>query len=200
MSNRVQRRWFIPAMLMVVSAAHAAEDLAALDKLKQPLDRATLSTHTFDSLGFRIEASDNRQLDAKLDPNGAAFQSLVVRAEGTFKVAFDQGPASALGGGVALFHRASGAPMLSVSDPDGDGRLDNLTYTTMSADGRPLVSVTDYEADGQADLRVNFPERRAEIWHRDRWYQVDRRGERRGIMLDGKFVELRQQNNRLIVP
>jgi hypothetical protein len=39
-----------------------------------------------------------------------------------------------------------------------------------------------------------------ELWHIDRWYRTEVRDGRRGIVIDGKFVELQRGDNRWAVP
>jgi hypothetical protein len=62
------------------------------------------------------------------------------------------------------------------------------------------VGIVDYEADGQPDMRINFKDHYFEIWHVDRWYLAEARDGRRGIVVDGEFVELQRGENRWIVP
>ena len=45
-----------------------------------------------------------------------------------------------------------------------------------------------------------FDEGYNEIWHVDRWYRVEKRGDQRGVILDGEFVELERQGDRPVVP
>ena len=89
--------------------------------------------------------------------------------------------------------------MLMAGDSNGDGSLDGLTYAKVDANGKVLVEVTDYEVDGP-DIRLNFADRYIELWYADRWYRVEDRDGRRGIVLNGKFVELKRENNRFFVP
>lgn len=88
---------------------------------------------------------------------------------------------------------------MSVADSDGDGALDGLSYATVDKDGKVLVQVTDYEADGQLDMRINFAESYVELWHLDRWYRVEDRNGQRGVVVNGGFVELTNENNRLSI-
>ena len=50
------------------------------------------------------------------------------------------------------------------------------------------------------DLRMHFDEGYNEIWYVDRWYRIEKRGDQRGVILNGEFVELEKQGNRLVVP
>jgi hypothetical protein len=202
-------------VLAVTAAAllcFAAADTPAQDPtVDEDLDRAKRSlaltiagnmtnVETYDTNGFRLEASDNAELGADLRPNGNRFQLLSVSAPGAFRAVVEKGRPSSQGGGTALLHRDSGEPMLSASDADGDGLLEGVTYSKMDENGKTLLTVIDYEVDGQADLRIHFADGFTEVWHVDRWYRIERRDGRRGITLNGAFVELEQRNNRLVVP
>lgn len=125
---------------------------------------------------------------------------LQVTADQFFKVGVEKGRETPTSGGVAIFHRGTGQPMLSAGDRDGDGVFDVLTYTVVDAAGEPVVELVDYEADAQPDMRLHFKESYFEIWHLDRWCRIETREGRRGIVIDGGFVELERGDNRWIVP
>jgi hypothetical protein len=158
------------------------------------------STAVYDSNGFHVVSAENAELDADLRPDGERFQVISLTAPGVFGVLVEKGRPMSTGGGVSISHRASGQPILSVGDTNGDGALDVLTYSKVDKDGRSLLDVVDYEVDGQPDLRIHFAERYSEVWHVDRWYRVENREGRRGIVLNGVFVELKRENNRFVVP
>ena len=185
----------------------SAQDRSPRDELEQltePLAEAIAdnmrNAEVYDTNGFHVESSEVGELGADLKPNGIRFQMLSVTADGTFRASVEKGRSISAGGGVAIFHRDSGQPLLSTGDSDGDGSLDALSYATVDQDGKVLVQVTDYEADGQPDIRINFAESYVELWHLDRWHRVENRNGRRGVVLDGDFVELSRENNRLIIP
>jgi hypothetical protein len=90
--------------------------------------------------------------------------------------------------------------MLSAADRDGDGRIDVLEYYVVDEKGEPVMSVVDYEADGQWDMRIHYKEHYFEIWYGDRWYRVEKRGDRPGIVVAGAFVALEKSDNRWVVP
>jgi hypothetical protein len=117
-----------------------------------------------------------------------------------FKVAVEKGRSAPASGGIALLHPASGMPMVSASDQDGDGRIDILTYGIVDEDGEHLLDVIDYEADGQADLRMNFRENYFELWHDERWHRGVVRDGVRGVVVDGEFQPVERSDKRLIVP
>ena len=170
------------------------------DALAQTIADNTTNAEVFDTNGFRVESSRNEQLGADFKPDGTRFEGLNVSADGVFRVAMEKGRPQSSGGGLAIFHRDSGWPILSVGDSDGDGALDGLSYATVDKDGKVILEVIDYEADGQADMRIHFVDHYSELWHADRWYRVENREGRRGIVLDGVFVEVKRENNRLVVP
>jgi hypothetical protein len=193
------------ALTFGVVGGGAAQDRSPQDELVTQFIEAippgtTTNVETYDTNGFRVESSQNRELGADLTANGNQFQVLSASASGMFRAIVEKGRPMSTGGGLAIFHRDSGQPMLAAEDSDGDGSLDGVTYAKMDKDGNVLVNVTDYEADGQPDVRINFADRFVELWHEDRWYRVQDRDGRRGIVLNGDFVELTTQKNRLIVP
>jgi hypothetical protein len=118
---------------------------------------------------------------------------------GAFRVVLEKGRPMSTGGGLGIFHRQSGQPMLSAADRDGDGRLDVVTYAVVDGKGELLMDVVDYEADGQPDFRLHVKEQYFEVWHKDRWYRAEKRGATRGIVMNGKFVELQRVDNRWTV-
>lgn len=150
--------------------------------------------------GFRLESARVRERGADLAPTGHVFDSLTAAGTDTFRVGIEKGRGNgSLGGGITLYHRESGQPMLSAADRTGDGRIDILTYTVVDADGAPVREMIDYEADGQWDMRMELQQGYFEIWHADRWYRTESRDGRRGIVIDSDFVELERSDNRWIV-
>jgi hypothetical protein len=126
---------------------------------------------------------------------------LTVTAPGVLRVSVEKGREGiSKGGGVLIAHRDSGKPLLTAGDTDGDGRIDVLTYSVYDEGGGHVLDVIDYEADGQADMRIHFRDNFFELWHDGQWRRVEKRGEQRGILLNGKFVQLLRGNNRWIVP
>jgi hypothetical protein len=124
---------------------------------------------------------------------------LYVTSESTFRIAIQKGPPLSRGGVIALSHRVTHQPLVSVSDADGDGVLDALSYSRLDASGTRLLTMVDYDLDGQLDVRSN-PAGCDEIWHREQWHRIEVRNERPGIVLGGQFLELSMANNRLSIP
>ena len=189
-------------VLGLVSTAAIAQDREqALEQIAEAVSKGISNPEVFETNGFRIESSIVTELGSDLEPNGKEFQMISVDAADMFRVTVEKGrPGMSLGGGIGIFHGESGSPMMSFGDRDGDGRIDILDYLVLDEDGERALSVTDYELDGQPDLRIHWKEAYFEIWHIDQWYRVAERGDRRGIFIEGKFIELRQENNRWIVP
>jgi hypothetical protein len=185
----------------------AAQAPSAQDDLERARDSVSIAVagnvmnpEVYDTNGFHVTSSDNAQLGADFSPDGQRFQMVSLSAPAVFDVVVEKGRPMSAGGGLAILHRDSGRPLLSVSDANGDGALDGLTYSKVDEDGTALLDVVDYEADGQPDLRINFADGFSELWHVDRWYRIESRDGRRGIVLNGMFVALRQDDNRLRVP
>ena len=194
------------AVLVVAAAAPAvapAQDQPSgdelVEKLKRVLRDATSNVETFETNGYRVETEIGNELGADLKPTGRAMALLNVTADEMFRVGVEKGrDGMSRGGGVALFHRKTGQPMLVAGDRDGDGRIDVVEYDVLDETGEIAMSVVDYEADGQPDMRVNFKEHYFEIWSVDRWYRVEKRDGRQGIVVNGDFVELEKRGERLV--
>jgi hypothetical protein len=173
------------------------EDLAK--QFSELLSKATTDLEVFETNGFQIQSSRNKELGADFQPNGIEMQMLLIEADDIFKVGVEKGRPMSTGGGIALFHRETGQPMLSAGDENGDGSIDSLMYSVFDENGKLILGVTDYEADGQADLRVHFGEDYFEIWHNERWYRSENRDGVRGIVVDGTFREIQNIENRPVV-
>jgi hypothetical protein len=154
----------------------------------------------YETNGFRVESAELEQLGATFEHDGTRFQALSVTADGVFRVGIEKGRPMSTGGGVGIFHRGTGTPMVSLADRNGDGLVDILTYAVLDENGTAILDVVDYEADGQPDMRINSKDHYFELWHIDRWYRTEVRDGRRGIIIDGEFVELRRGDNRWVVP
>jgi hypothetical protein len=193
------------ALLVFGSSAQNSGPDDELEQVKESLARLiaqnTTSADVYVTNGFHIGSSQIADLGADLNTNGNQAELLSVTSDGVFQVVIEKGrTGSSTGGGVGLHHRKTGAPMLSVSDRDGDGRLDILAYGVVDEEGNAILDVVDYEADGQPDMRIHFMEHYFEIWHVDRWYRTEIRDGRRGIVVEDEFVELRKTDNRWVVP
>lgn len=164
------------------------------------IDDNAANVAIYDTNGFHWESAEVAELGANFKPSASRFQVLSVTADDVFKVGIEKGRPMSTGGGVGIFHRETGTPMVSISDRNGDGRIDILTYAVLDESGQAILDVVDYEADGQPDVRINFRDHHFEIWHVDRWYRAETRDGRRGIVVDGEFVELQRGENRWVVP
>ena len=201
------RKRIFAVLLSCLAARGVAQDdgtRSELEQLRESLSETIASNvkspAVYDTNGFRVESADVGQLGAGLEPDGTRVQMLSVIADGMFMVGIEKGRSTSTGGGVGIFHRETGTPMVSVADRNGDGRIDILTYAVLDENGRAVLDVVDYEADGQPDMRVSFSDRYFEIWHVDRWYRTEVRDGRRGIVVEGEFVPLSRGDNRWIVP
>ncbi len=157
------------------------------------------NAEVFETNGFHVKSSHNKELNADLTPSGNQFEGLIVEADDVFKVAISKGRPMSSGGAIGVYHRSLGTPILAAADRDGDGRVDILTYSVLNEGGEAIRDVIDYGADGQADLRIHFDQDLAEIWHLERWYPIEKRDGARGIMIEGKFTKVRSIDNRLII-
>ena len=187
-------------IITIGNAAETEERKQTIRSFSELIPSDTVSNiEVFETHGFRVESSQNKELGADFRPSGNQFESVIVTGDNIFKVAVEKGRPMSTGGGLAIFHRSAGTPMLSVGDKNGDGRIDVLSYSVVGEDGQTIREVVDYDADGQANLRIHFDEGYAEIWHLDRWNRIEERNGQRGIVFDGEFKEVENIENRLLV-
>jgi hypothetical protein len=196
------------SFMAAVLAGEAVTRDPLLEEFRKIMPEGTMGRATvFETNGYRLESSVNKELgtndqDGKLGFSGRELKHLSVTSPDLFQIVVGVGNRDGKpdGGGAGIFHRVSGEPMLSIGDIDGDGRIDVLTYSVLDMNGKAVLEVIDYEADGQADMRIHFKDKFFEIWHLDRWRRTEQRGEKRGIVIDGEFIELQRGNNRWVVP
>ena len=136
----------------------------------------------------------------ELRPTEARFQWLSVNVPGSFGVLVEKGRDISAGGGLVVTHARTREILLSVGDPNADGRLENLRYYKVDEAGKAILEVEDYDVDGQPDFRLNLVEHTMELWHADRWYRLERRDGRHGILVDNRFIEVRREQGRFFVP
>lgn len=177
----------------------SASDKNSMELFPDLLSEGTVAAERFETNGFRLWSSQNRELGLDFKPNGQEMQMLLIEADDIFTVVVEKGRDMSTGGGVGIFHRDSKTPMVSLGDTTGDGQIDALSYTVVNEQGAAVVDVVDYGADGQADMRVHYGEGLVELWYNERWYDVEKRGDVRGIEVDGQFREARNIDNRLVV-
>ena len=194
-------------LMLGVVIRSAAQDGGTRDELEQlkesltkTIDDNAANVAIYDTNGFHLESAEVAELGANFKPSASRFQVLSVTADDVFNVSIEKGRPMSTGGGVGIFHRDTGTPMVTVGDRNGDGLVDILTYAVLDENGQAVLDVVDYEADGQPDMRINFRDHYFEIWHIDRWYRTESRDGRRGIVVDGEFVELQRGENRWVVP
>ncbi len=72
-------------------------------------------------------------------------------------------------------------PRVNLSDFDGDGVYDRLSYSAFDQDGKLTVDVADFNLDGQPDLRTVYDDSKSKVyaWIGDRWQRVEKRGHKR---------------------
>lgn len=76
--------------------------------------------------------------------------------------------------GVSIFKKDSGEPNLTVSDQNGDGILDFLSYSIFDFENKLTKEITDYGMDGQVDMVINFKNLSAKIYYKGRWLKSDK--------------------------
>lgn len=186
--------------LLGVSGGNAAgleveDDLASKMRELYPPDTIS-NVEGFETNGFSIRSSNNAELQADMTPSGERFDVVIIDADDLFKVVIEKGRSMSTGGGVGIYHRDTGAPILTTGDRDGDGALDIVSYTVANDRGEAVREVVDYDADGQLDLRVHFEQDYAELRHQEQWYRIEEQDGVRGITVEGVFREVRSADGR----
>ena len=195
----------IAAWLVVWCAAAALAQDGVGERPEQQIGErpvesgAITAPETFATNGFRIESSHAKEVGLDFKPDGNEFDFLSVTATGVFRVGVEKGRPSKASAGVGAYGGPKGNPILIAADNDGNGSLDYLGYYVLDENGEAALSVDDFDADGQADMRIHFREGYVELWYADRWYRVEKRDGQRGIVVDGEWLEVRNENNRPIV-
>lgn len=62
------------------------------------------------------------------------------------------------------------------------------------------TQLQDFRVNGFHIQSSRNKELGTDLWHVDRWYRLEVREGRRGIIKDGAFIELERRNNRYYVP
>ena len=120
------------ALALLCPAAEGQDRERSIEILREAISESISDAERIQTNGFTISASQAEELGRDLQPNGTEFQMLQVRAADMFQVAIEKGRAGmSLGGGVGIFHRESGIPVMSFGDRDGDGRIDIFDYLAL---------------------------------------------------------------------
>ena len=130
-----------------------------------------LDTPSFHVVSARslVESSQRSPRGPVTEADAREIETLMVTGSVPFKVIVTDGTTTTPGSGISVSHAVSGRSMMTMSDQDGDGQMDIVTYSVLDSEGAATVQVIDYEADGQPDVRLHFRDGALEIWHLDRW-------------------------------
>ena len=148
---------------------------------------------------FDVKTMKYRELSKELQLTDAqhTLARVSVRDVPQLEIGIDRGSGTI---GVEIVDARTQANLLSVGKRDSQGRLDSLRYTVVDDAGNPQLEVIDYEMDGQADVRMHYGSPSfAEVWHADRWLRVERKGDARGVYINGQFRRVRSEGGRLRV-
>ena len=81
------------------------------------------------------------------------------------------------------------SPRICVSDFDGDGIYDRLSYTAFDNEGRAVVDIVDFTLNGQPDLKIVHEGEKSTsfAWLKDAWHRIDKHGKQPGVIIDGQW-------------
>jgi hypothetical protein len=83
-----------------------------------------------------------------------------------------------------------------VSDFDGDGLYDRLTYNAFDKEGHVSASVMDFDLDGQPDFKIKSAGGKTEsyAWVEERWRLIEKRDGKAGVLSEtGTWRPIKRQ-------
>jgi hypothetical protein len=139
----IHSRRFAPLFVLLAicaSSAGAPDEGSSRDDLLSEFSKlippgTITESHAMNSNGFRLEYDRYKQLGEGCKPNGDEFQSVILSASGAFKTQVVKGVHPAVDNGVSIYDRDSGTPLVVLSDSNGDGQPDSLTYSNVDVNG-----------------------------------------------------------------
>ena len=65
--------------------------------------------------------------------------------------------------------------------------------------GKGLIQITDYGMDGTLDIKLHFDPAYGEIMYQDEWLKIEKKGDERGVYINGGFKPLKNDGYRLYI-
>lgn len=147
------------------------DDKKLIDKLAKLLEEkgAIKSINNAELDGFKMESAFYNALGKGFKPSKTTSHSLFISNQKTMDVSVSVDDNKENSNGVGIFQKNTGMPYVSVSDNDGDGVLDFITYSILDKDGKLLSSVEDFGMDGQIDFKIDFIKKTAWVFWENEW-------------------------------
>ncbi len=147
------------------------DDKKLIDKLAKLLEEkgAFKSISNAELDGFKMESAFYNALGKGLKPSKTTTHSLFISNQKTMNVSLSVDDNKENSNGVSIYQKNTGQSYVSVSDSDGDGVLDFITYSILDKDGKLLSSVEDFGMDGQIDFKIDFVKKTAWVFWENKW-------------------------------
>jgi hypothetical protein len=81
---------------------------------------------------------------------------------------------------------------LSLSDSNGDGVYDKLSYSAIDHSASTVTDVIDFDLNGQADFKIIKSGDKVDsyAWFKNEWHAVSKNNKKNGITINGKWFQI----------
>jgi len=194
--NRYVLIAFIIFLPLVVFAGDSPID-KFYEKLEPLVKESIHDLKTYKSNGFSIQTFKFNPIDPiELKKENHICSYAIIKGDQTPSIHIGLDNESKNSFGFTVYHSKTSEPIISAGDSDGDGKLDDLIYTVMDDNGKALMQIIDYGMDGILDSRLHFDSAYAEIQYQNKWYKIEKKGDERGIYINGEFKPLKNDGHR----
>lgn len=185
-------RYCIGLVFTFISTLVSGTEEQPLNQLAATIEskNAIKSVKTAEIDGVRVESIKGHILGKNLEPAKTTTQFVNVSLANSVSVSLAVESNEDNSYGVDIFQKSSGKPYVSVTDVNGDGVLDILTYDVLSVEGELLLTVEDYGMDGQADFKIDFKTGQTWVYWRNQWREAKGENSNKFILIDQQRLPL----------
>lgn len=196
------KRYVVAASIVFIPLIVFAGD-SSIESFREKLDplikESINALKTYESNGFSIQTFKASEISAELKRENDTYSKAIIKGDQTPSIHIEIDRKNKNSFGFAVFDSRTNEPIISTTDAEGDGKLDDLTYTVMDDHGRGLIQITDYGMDGSLDIKIHLDSNYGEIIYRDEWLKIEKKGDERGVYIDGAFRPLKNDGRRLYI-
>lgn len=170
------------------------------DRFMASLNKAIDSIKRTSNAGFDVEiAKLKKAIDGskamELIPYGGSILTINKNGKPFMQVmTFEDGFYS-----VNVYDQQAGEIATNITDKDGDGHLDDISYAVFHENGEELYRVLDMNWDGQPDMQTQSTgDESIRLWFNGAWHNTVRKGNRNGLIIDGTWTKVKHVNGKWI--
>ena len=165
------------------------------------------SVETASIKGVRLEVIEVNKFDAQFKKTGeeSLLATLSHQDMPTIIVSVDKDKVKS--NGVGIMQRSTGKPYVDLSDENGDGVFDFISYSVLNEDGKWLFEVVDYGMDGQAEYKLDLITSKQWAYAEGVWNEVKQESgssyieiEKQKILLSELIDSWKKNSNKPIQP